>query len=63
MRAEDYMPLDREKFDEMLKDARRVERRENLSTFALCWFMDLSYPRRDLAAVLNIVECEKGWKS
>lgn len=62
MKAEHYTPVDRARFDEMLRDARRVERHENLTTFEMCWILDLRYPRADICAVMNIVEHEKGWR-
>lgn len=62
MKAEDYRPIDRAKFDEMLRDARGLERKENLSTFMTCWIFDRSYPRQDISTVLHIVEREKGWR-
>lgn len=58
----DYEPESRHKFDEMLKDARGAQEPEHLKAYTMCWLLDMSYPRRDIMAMLNIVEREKGWK-
>lgn len=62
MKAEDYTPENQAKFDEMLNDARKAEKQEHLNTYTMIWLLEPSYPRQDIAAMLNIVEHEKGWR-
>ena len=61
MKEADYKPEDPVRFAEMLSDARRVDTKEKLQTFEMCWILSPEYPRQDICAVLNIVECERGW--
>lgn len=62
MKAHEYTPVDRVRFDEMLRDARRAERHEHLKTYVTCWIFAPEYARADVNAVLDIVEREKGWR-
>jgi len=54
-------PINQAKYDEMVRDMRRVQTKEQLKTFTLLYILDLSYPRADIALALHDVEIEKGW--
>lgn len=58
----EYEPESRHRFNEMLRDAMGAIVPEQLVTYTICWLLDKSYPRRDIAAMLKIVEREKGWR-